>query len=427
LGELAERCAYYGGAVLLARYTTEYLHLEEGWSGTVIHLWKAFCYLLPIAGGYMADRYLGRFKTIIYLAPVYVLGVIMLAHWQTPIGLYVALALLAVGSGIVKPNISPLMGRMYQMDGLTGDALRQMQELKSDAFSKFYASINIGAFLSMSILPTVRDHFGYRTAFSIPVVIMVVAFVVFWIGRKYYPDEDLRHDNEMKMARSDADRAADRKIIFGMLGIFISTITFWATYEQYSTTWIYFAQKYMNLHGLPADQIQIINPFLVILLSLFFFSPFWKWVDKMRVSKNKPPLAFTQKMKFGFVLMIAASLCLAFPALMSTATYKPSCVWQMIATVLMTVGELCVFTIGLESAFDEAPKHLQSSLTGIFLAMIFFGNILAASAFMPLYAKMKPSSYFFLMAGVTTVGLIMVYAFSKKFERKKRDQFYNHE
>lgn len=421
-GELAERSAYYGGAVLLAKYTTDYLGLEEGWSGTVIHLWKAFCYLLPIAGGYLADRYLGRFKAIIYLAPVYVLGAILLGYWQAPVGLYVALALLAVGSGIVKPNVSPLMGRMYKMEGLEGKALEEMKALRADAFSKFYASINIGAFLSISILPTVRSAYGYQAAFSIPVVIMILAFLVFWFGRKYYPDENLAQDKVEKQSRSREDRAADRKIIFGLLGIFLSTIMFWATYEQYSTTWIWFAQKNMNLHGLPADQLQIINPFMVIFLSLFFFSPFWAWVDKRRATSGKPPLAFTQKMKAGFVLMIVASLFLAFSGLVSTEAYKPSCVWQMVAIALMTVAELCVATIGLESAFNEAPKHLQSSLTGIFLAMIFLGNILA-SALMPVYTEMNPSAYFFLMAGITAAGLLMMFVLSGNFERKKREQF----
>jgi dipeptide/tripeptide permease len=178
----------------------------------------------------------------------------------------------------------------------------------------------------------------------------------------------------------------------------------------------------MNLHGLPADQLQIINPFMVIFLSLFFFSPFWAWADKRRVVRSKPPLAFTQKMKAGFVLMIVASLFLAFSGLVSTEAYKPSCVWQMVAIALMTVAELCVATIGLESAFNEAPKHLQSSLTGIFLAMIFLGNILA-SALMPIYAAMNPSSYFFLMAGITAVGLLVMSVLSVNFERKKREQF----
>jgi len=422
LGELAERSAYYGGSVLFMRYATEALKLEEGMSGIIIHLWKAFCYLLPIAGGWLADRYLGRFKTIIYLAPVYVLGVFLLAYWQAPMGFYIALVALAVGSGIIKPNISPLMGRMYNTEGLEGEELERMKVLREDAFSKFYASINIGAFLSMGILPGVRDAYGYQVAFAFPAAIMVIAFVLFFLGRKHYPAEDITKEKAAKAERTNEQRVADRKVILGMLGIFVSTILFWVNYEQYSTTWITFAENNLNLYGLSAEQLQIINPLLVIILSLFFFSPFWVWVDKKRMARGKSPLAFTQKMKVGFMLMVVSSLMLAVAGFMATESYHPSCVFEMLAIVFMTVGEICVMAIGLESAFKEAPAHLQSTLTALFLVMIFFGNLLAGTL-MPLYEVMAPGFYFLLMSGFTVVGLIIVVVLARSFERKKRKEF----
>src|ERR1700682_4840400 len=122
---------------------------------------KAACYLLPLAGGYVADKFFGKYWTIVGFSLPYILGHVILGFPYIPC-LIIALALLAMGTGVIKPNISTLMG-------LTYDQKRQGQEkLRSDAFAMFYGAINVGAAISSYALPEIRDRYGYQIAFLFP-------------------------------------------------------------------------------------------------------------------------------------------------------------------------------------------------------------------------------------------------------------------
>ena len=152
-GEFAERASFYGMKALLVMYMIDELGYSDANSATVASFFTAACYVLPLIGGIIADRWLGKFKTIIYFAIPYILGHIVLGAFTTELGLYTALALLAGGSGSIKPNISTLMGLMYEREG--------KKHLMSRAFSWFYMSINIGAASTMLTLPFIRDQYGY--------------------------------------------------------------------------------------------------------------------------------------------------------------------------------------------------------------------------------------------------------------------------
>ena len=134
-GEFAERSSFYGMKVILILYMIDELHFEEGVASRWINLFKGVCYCLPIAGGLLADRYLGKFRTIILFSLPYILGHVIIGFESTPC-LLVALALMAMGVGAIKPNLSTLMGMTYdqQQPGQT--------QLRSDAFAMFYVAIN---------------------------------------------------------------------------------------------------------------------------------------------------------------------------------------------------------------------------------------------------------------------------------------------
>src|SRR5438105_7320092 len=136
------------------------------------------CYFLPLVGGYIADRWLGRYWTIVGFSVPYVAGHFILGI-PNETALIIALALLAGGSGVIKPNISTLMGQTY-------DQQRPGQlQLRSAAFRWFYLAINIGSLLSMATLPALRDRWGYASAFQVPAWFMVLALVVFAGGKRY--------------------------------------------------------------------------------------------------------------------------------------------------------------------------------------------------------------------------------------------------
>src|ERR1043166_9067700 len=108
-GEFAERCSYYGMRAILAKYMADQLGLGQDNAGTYMSFFIAACYFLPLAGGYVADRFFGKYWTIVGFSIPYILGHVILGVESFPF-LIAALCLLAMGSGVIKPNISTLMG-----------------------------------------------------------------------------------------------------------------------------------------------------------------------------------------------------------------------------------------------------------------------------------------------------------------------------
>jgi POT family proton-dependent oligopeptide transporter len=152
-GELAERAAYYGMRAVLALFLVDVMHFDDGKSGMVASFFSAGCYLLCLAGGWVSDRYFGKFWTIILFAVPYLIGYPLLGIANNEGFMYFALVLLAIGSGVIKPNLSPLMGSMYK---------DKPDELKDQAFTWFYAAINLGAGLTSVTTPWIRTEFGFE-------------------------------------------------------------------------------------------------------------------------------------------------------------------------------------------------------------------------------------------------------------------------
>src|SRR5437667_9521544 len=171
-GEFAERSSYYGMRAILFLYMTQVLHLADTKAGPMYSAFKMACYFLPLLGGYIADRWLGRYWTIVGFSLPYIVGQFLLRTPDYTV-MVIALALLAGGSGVIKPNISTLMGQTY-------DQQRPGKKmLRSAAFSLFYLSINVGSFISTLAMPQLRDKYGYAVAFQFPAWLMVASLIVF--------------------------------------------------------------------------------------------------------------------------------------------------------------------------------------------------------------------------------------------------------
>lgn len=405
-GELAERASFYGMKTLLLLYMVNVIGYTDATSGFVVNLFTACAYILPIVGGYIADHYLGKFKTIIYFAIPYILGHVILGTFNTQVGLYSALLLLAGGSGSIKPNISTLMGLMYQKEGKS--------HLMSQAFSWFYMAVNIGAFATTATLPFIRDHYGYGPAFMAPTILMVVALAIFYLGKKHYPKEDVR---KMQAApRTDAAKAEDWRALGRISGLFVLIVFFWSIFDQSATTWTLFARDYMTLEvnilgwatRIPPDAIQAANPFLIVIMTPLFA---WIWSRTDRDETRRLPSP--HKMLFGFFLVILCMGLMSMAGYMGAAS-KVSILWEVVAYVLITAAELCISVVGLQLAFEEAPERMKSMITGIWLCTVFLGNLLAG-LFVQFYDKMSPGDYFGLMT--IMIGLVSVafYFVGKRF------------
>ncbi|SYZ72266.1 Amino acid/peptide transporter [Candidatus Zixiibacteriota bacterium] len=408
-GELAERASFYGMKTLLLLYMIQKLGYTDANSASVVSLFTAFCYILPIVGGYVADHWLGKFKTIIYFAIPYILGHIILGTFNTEVGLYTALLLLAGGSGSIKPNISTLMGLMYQKAGKT--------HLMTQAFSWFYMAINIGAAITTFSLPFIRDHYGYGPAFMAPTILMAVSLGIFYLGKKHYPTEDVRKIQREK--RTPEQKKEDLRVLLRISGLFILIVFFWSIFDQSYSTWTLFARDYMNLDlnifgwnwHIPPDAVQSLNPVLIVIMTPLF-AWIWSKTDKDETHKLSSP----RKMLIGFFLVI---LCMG---LMTVAGYfgiqnKVSILWELGAYILITMAELCISVVGLQLAFEEAPERMKSMITGIWLFTVFLGDSLAAW-FSRIYTTMTPANYFGIMTIMIAVVTVLFYFVGRRFEHR---------
>ena len=296
-GEFAERCSYYGMKAILTLYMADKLKLGNDDAATYMAFFVAGCYFLPLVGGFVADRFFGKYWTIVGFSVPYILGHVILGvenYWF----LLAALSLLAMGSGVIKPNISTLMGLTYDQQRPGNDQLR------SDAFAMFYGAINIGAALSSLTMPWIRTHYGYAIAFLFPAALMVLSFAVFAAGKPFYARETVAYK-----PKTAEEWAVGWAVLTRLLGLFVLVMFFWAVFDQASTTWIFFGQTFMDcrLFGfrVDPDSIQAFNPvFIVVLLPLV-------QVLSRVLARYGLKVRPTDKMIVGFLLTAATMAVMA--------------------------------------------------------------------------------------------------------------------
>jgi POT family proton-dependent oligopeptide transporter len=467
-GEFAERASFYGMRAILATYMARKLGLGEANSGTFFAFFTAACYFLPLLGGYVADNFLGKYPTIVGFSVPYILGHVVLGIENTTC-LFIALTLLAMGAGVIKPNISPLMG-------LTYDQQRPGQELlRSQAFSMFYMAINIGAAIAQFSMPVIRDEYGYFIAFLFPAGLMAVAFIIFALGKPFYAIEVIE-----RKAKTKEDYAQMFQVVRRIAGVFLLVAFFWSIFDQSASTWIFFGQVYQQEFTLlgqrmTPERIQFFNPVLIVVL-LPFVMYLWASLEKKGIKVKA-----TSKMMAGFVI---TGLCMSvmslsgfragpletlyvplnnagatlaaksradkalppafdaasvfgaaagrasWPAILASSAApdlgkevyvrpenKVTLWWQTLAYLALTIAEILISVTGLEMAFVVAPKSLKGFVTALWLLTVFLGNFFLNAPLGQLYPNMHPGVYFLMLTGMM-VGVIIVFAFvAPRFNR----------
>ena len=184
--EACERFSFYGMRSILVAYMTGMLLMSKNEATEVVHLFIACTYLMPLLGAWLADRFLGRYRTIISISLLYCLGNAVLAtadfagdtemrKWV----LFTGLTIIAIGAGGIKPCVSAFVGDQVPEDEKSGPTMTRL-------YAAFYWSINLGSFFSFLVIPWVRQNWGYSWAFGIPGIFMALATFIFWLGRKKY-------------------------------------------------------------------------------------------------------------------------------------------------------------------------------------------------------------------------------------------------
>lgn len=411
-GELAERASFYGMRTVLALYMTDVLLFSKTNGATIMQAFIAACYLMPLLGGYVADRWLGRYKTILYFSGPYILGHIILGGFESRAGFFTALVLLALGSGSVKPNTSTLMGQMYEE--------QKKGALLNEAFSYFYAAINIGSAIATFGLPALRRHLSatgtvehaYAVTLMVPAVLMAAAFGLFAVGKRHYPVENVR----ALPPKTAEQKAAERATLARVSGIFGLIAVFWFVYDQSASTWIYFAKDHMDLSlgfgiSTDPDQIQGLNPVFVVALTPVF-NVFWDLLKRRR-GADVPD---TRKMLLGFFIAFGCMAIMAGAGFAAGAG-KVSVWWLCLSTLVLTLSELCISVVGLEFAFRIAAPGTKSAVTAAFWLTVFAGDFFGTFFNQALWDKISPGMFFAIQAAIVAVAAALFFGVARRFEK----------
>jgi len=373
--EMWERFSYYGMRAILVLYlvqTTTDANPGLGWSnGEALALYGWYTmlvYVASIPGGWIADKFIGQKKSVLYGGILLVAGHSILAVEQMW-AFYTGLGLIVAGVGMLKPNISTMVGGLYRQ----GDIRRDK------GFTIFYIGINVGAFLSSLIVGYVGEVHGWHYGFGLAGIGMALGLLQYLVGQKY-----LKHvGNFLGTSENQMDKEAMKKPLTKIekdrvIVLFISfllVIVFWGAFEQAGGLMNIYAKEKTNrmLMGweIPASWFQSLNAMFIIFLGTSV-AAYWakkKLKGKVATSLYKMIIGLII-MGTGFFFMSAASS--QFDSQGSSAMY-----WLVLAYLFHTVGELCISPVALSYITKLAPLKYGSLMMGIYFAMTGFGNKLA--------------------------------------------------
>jgi POT family proton-dependent oligopeptide transporter len=373
--EAAERFSFYGMKAVLAVFMVEYLHLMDAQQGIAmseaaaaekVHLFNTAVYATPLIGALLADIFLGKYRTIILLSIVYCAGHAALAvmgmHGQSPMWLFAGLALIALGSGGIKPCVSAHVGDQFGA---------RNSHLLPKVFNWFYFSINIGAFVSMLLTPWLLQWYGPHWAFGVPGVLMLLATVLFWMGRHRF----IHVPAGGKAFVRECFSRQGMNVLLKLLPLYLFVAMFWALFDQTSSTWIFQSQemdlRFLGMEWLPS-QIQSLNSVFVLTFIPLFSYVVYPMIDRVWT------LTPLRKVGLGLFIMVSSFALVALIQSWIDAGEKPSISWQILAFALLTVAEVMVSIVALEFAYTQAPKTMKSLLMCYYLGAVALGNLLVA-------------------------------------------------
>lgn len=362
--EVMERFAYYGMRTILAMVLIKYLPLDqlmtEQEASGVFHQFAAWNYFFPLAGALVADIWLGKYRTILWLSIVYTIGCVVLALDQTRTSVYLGLFLIAFGSGGIKPSVVSYLGDQYG---------ERNKHLIDRAMAWFYRGINFGALLSTLATPILLAKYGPRIAFGVPAVGMALATVVFWSGRNQYahiPPKGIAFIAELR---------AELKPLTRLVGLYFFMTAFFALYDQSGSEWVIQAAKmdlnFLGHEWLPS-QIQVINPLLIVLFSGVIESKVFPLLKKIHPSD-------LVRAAFGFFLTTGSFAIVTWIQGHIEAGHVMNIGWQLIAYIVLTMGEIFAYMSVLQLSYRKASPTMKSFVNSIFLLSVTAGNLFTSA------------------------------------------------
>ena len=418
LTEMWERFTYYGiQAVLIlfmvAAATGGGLGLDDRTSSSIYGLYLGSTYLLGLLGGWIADRLLGAQRAVVSGGIFITAGNLLLAFGSTAL-FFVGLLVVALGIGLLKPNVSALVAALYPEGGSRRDA----------GFSIFYMGINTGAFLGSLIVPLIAAVFGWRAGFTLSALGMALGVAQFLWTRHYLGEagravapgnrgswtpvvvlaalvaavvllavSGVLHINAALLASCASWayallavgyfvyllwfaglKGSERRRTLVMVALFAASVTFWAGYQQQGASFNLFAQRYTDRHifgwNMPAGVLQAVNPLFVITLA-GVFAAVW-----LALGRRGRDLSAAAKFSLGLLFLGAGFLVMYFAAQRVLAGTLVLPTWLVCTYFLHTCGELCLSPVGLSYMSKLVPPRFVGQAMGMwFLSLALGGNL----------------------------------------------------
>ena len=454
--EMWERFSYYGMRGVLILFMVEAIQtgglgLDTPTAAAIYGLYTAGVYLMALPGGWFADRIIGAKNAVFYGGILIAAGQFSLAFGaQTTLGFYMGLGLIVLGTGLLKPNVSAIVGDLYPDGGARRDA----------GFSVFYMGINLGAFIGPILCGFLGESIAWKYAFMAAGTGMALGLIQYRIGAGLSglggpPKLDARERSNTNktlgaaiggiavltfvlyflQSRGITDitlqqvagatgvvivglavavfayhimlgswTAIEKKRLVVVFFLFIGAALFWSGFEQAGSALNLFAANLTDrvIFGweAPASWLQSVNPIFIIV-----FAPVFGWLWVVLGSKN-PSLAV--KFGLGLILLGAGFLVIAWAAVYATPENGVSPMWLVVTYFLHTSGELCLSPIGLSATTKLSPKPLVGQMMGIWFMGAALGNLIAGLAAGQMESFPLPVLFGTVAAIVVGSGLLFI-------------------
>ncbi|PYP19636.1 MAG: MFS transporter [Gemmatimonadetes bacterium] len=408
-----ERFSYYGMRAFLILYMTAPvaaggLGFDVPRASSVYGTYTGSVWVTPILGGLVADRILGAYRSVLLGGIVIALGHFTLALRALPF-FYTGLALIVIGTGLLKPNATTLVGSLYDEQDARRDA----------GFSIFYMGINLGAFIGPLLAGGLAQKVDWHLGFACAGVGMTLGLIQYVLGRDRLRPAMERVASRVRRAApvAGAPARAGGGAILGFTPIewgriaavvvfFVFAALFWAAYEQAASTLNLFVDRYADRTVLgwtvPSSWFVAIQPLFVILLS-GVFAWLWVWLGPREPST---PAKFSLGLLFvglSFVLLLPAGAIAQ-----RGGGVLVSSLWLVGAYFLQVVGELCLSPVGNSAVTKLAPPRIVGMMMGVWFLSIGAGNKLAGWV-AGLSASVPLTTLFGALAAVTLVAALVLF------------------
>ena len=430
--EGCERFSFYGMRNILTVFLVSslLLYLPEGdrarGAKDVFHTFVIGVYFFPLLGGWLADRFYGKYNVIFWLSLVYCVGQACLAMFVTDrLGFYLGLGLIALGSGGIKPCVASFVGDQFDQTN---------KHRAKVVFDAFYWIINFGSFFASLLMPIFLRHLGPAVAFGVPGVLMFISTMILWLGRKQYvmvPPAPPNPHSFLRVARDaiasgmrgqvlaviavataigsfllmpkfgfviaaclalvaviaigglgvwfqldavrdkhPAEAIAGVRSVLRVLVLFALVTPFWSLFDQKASTWVLQADAMAKPRWFQPSQMQALNPALVMILI-----PFNNLVLYPALRRFGYELTALRRMTAGIAFAGLSWIVVGAMQLVLDHGNAFSITWQVLPYVLLTFGEVLVGTTGLEFAYSQAPLSMKGTIMSFWLLSVTIGNL----------------------------------------------------